>query len=841
MQYLIYPLDELGFVNRFITTGVYCLPQQFEKRCLQGKVNEWLKKGFSIHENPCRKQFTEKRQNEVPAYLDLSAHGIGDTIAVFGKENALKVYAPFGNVGVEDSQFYYNPTYLRTYSYTLLYSEADCKVAFTLSTCGGATVWVNGQQNIDFTPFTRNMVKSTQIVLPLKKGLNNITVCLDDLAERDTDYYFRLQKTDAQPLRIYLPVADDVDIDAIYQCEAMLEDISFEKELYIDEPVTLMMKNQLGKAQNVDVCYKPVADKMENAASLMVKKSYALAADATQIKLLDAQTVIAGFYMFTVSLTQYGITQSRVIATQIFDKSLLHNPCATIQERKMRALKYLEQNEVDNVYKAAAIFQLDGDCKNAERIVQEELAAIRARKDCADFHLIIVLHIYKTFYARLSDTMREAIADTLLNFRYWIDEPGDDVMWFFSENHSLLFHSCQYFAGGLFPDKVFSNSGLTGAELREKAVGLLTHWFESYFEEFITEWNSNAYIPIDVIGLGTLFNLTREGEPFHEEAKKALDRIFYALAINEHKGAIMTTFGRCYEKEMKGNYDSGTTGILYIGYGVGYLNRASIAYISLILGNYEPPKAYEKYLSLQGKQELVYQNTQGFEQHVNTYMYKNAQVQLSSAIGFKAFRPGYQEHILQANIDLTAQVFVNHPGESQPYGNGRPSFWAGNGILPMAAQHRNVAILKFAVSPEHRIDYTHAYIPLSEFSGYLGEDNFIALEKDGGYIGVAAKNGLEIQKSGPCKFREFTSPGRENVWVVKVAGKQQFANLDDFHTYMSRVAIHCDENGDVRVNEADFGELVLRADNRFFVNGKAENQYPLTADGILEFKEEAGQ
>ena len=50
----------------------------------------------------------------------------------------------------------------------------------------------------------------------------------------------------------------------------------------------------------------------------------------------------------------------------------------------------------------------------------------------------------------------------ILNFRYWIDEPGNDVMWFFSENHALLFHICQYYAGTLYPNEVFTCSGRTG-------------------------------------------------------------------------------------------------------------------------------------------------------------------------------------------------------------------------------------------------------------------------------------------------------------------------------------------------------------------------------------------
>ena len=114
----------------------------------------------------------------------------------------------------------------------------------------------------------------------------------------------------------------------------------------------------------------------------------------------------------------------------------------------------------------------------------------------------------------------------MLEYRYWIDEPGDDVMWFFSENHALLFHSCQYLAGGFLKDKVFVNSGLTGIEQQQKARKLLEECFEGFFAEFITEWNSSAYIPVDALGLGMLYELTQPDDPLHEKAKKALDMIF---------------------------------------------------------------------------------------------------------------------------------------------------------------------------------------------------------------------------------------------------------------------------------------------------------------------------
>ena len=60
---------------------------------------------------------------------------------------------------------------------------------------------------------------------------------------------------------------------------------------------------------------------------------------------------------------------------------------------------------------------------------------------------------------------------------------------------------------------------------------------------------------------------------------------------------------------------------------------------------------------------------------------------------------------MQATLDMTAQMYVSHPGEVQPYGNGRPNYWAGNGTLPLAAQYRNLGIMMYRLDPEHPVDF----------------------------------------------------------------------------------------------------------------------------------------
>ena len=123
----------------------------------------------------------------------------------------------------------------------------------------------------------------------------------------------------------------------------------------------------------------------------------------------------------------------------------------------------------------------------------------------------------------------------ILNFRYWMDEPGDDVMWFYSENHALMFHTCQLLAGELYPSETFSNSGMTGLQMQQKAKGLLLEWFRGFLNEGFTEWNSSAYLPIDLLGLASLYAWTQDGE-LRALAKRGMDYVFYLLAVHSRKG-----------------------------------------------------------------------------------------------------------------------------------------------------------------------------------------------------------------------------------------------------------------------------------------------------------------
>ena len=71
---------------------------------------------------------------------------------------------------------------------------------------------------------------------------------------------------------------------------------------------------------------------------------------------------------------------------------------------------------------------------------------------------------------QLSPEINALMKDTVLGFKYWVDEPGDTVMYMGSENHRLLFHVAEWMAGLLFPTEEFTNSRQNGLFHSQRAT-----------------------------------------------------------------------------------------------------------------------------------------------------------------------------------------------------------------------------------------------------------------------------------------------------------------------------------------------------------------------------------
>lgn len=169
--------------------------------------------------------------------------------------------------------------------------------------------------------------------------------------------------------------------------------------------------------------------------------------------------------------------------------------------------------------------------------------------DCADFDILRLLTLWYGYHDLLPDHVVDALRLRLLGFTYWYTDPRPedvtDERWYWSENHRLIFHTCERLAGQAFPGDRFTVTGLTGDEHRQRAERALGAWFDEKARDGFSEWHSDAYYEKDLVPLLSLAEWA--GDPaLAERAAAFADLVLYDLALHSHRDNAGSTHGRSY-------------------------------------------------------------------------------------------------------------------------------------------------------------------------------------------------------------------------------------------------------------------------------------------------------
>ncbi len=204
----------------------------------------------------------------------------------------------------------------------------------------------------------------------------------------------------------------------------------------------------------------------------------------------------------------------------------------------------LQQDEVYRELKAGGIItdwnRLDGTCQY-----------IDGQYDCSDFRYVNLLRILYEFKDQIPATVLTQIENTLFNFRYWWDEPGENSMCYWSENHQILFAMAEYLTGRKYPEVVFNNSGLTGAEHMEKARIRILDWLEMRWKYGFTEFNSEVYYKEDIGALINLIDFSEDSE-IVMKSMIIMDLLIYDVAVQSIGSMFVTATGRSYQGSRMG-------------------------------------------------------------------------------------------------------------------------------------------------------------------------------------------------------------------------------------------------------------------------------------------------
>ena len=183
-------------------------------------------------------------------------------------------------------------------------------------------------------------------------------------------------------------------------------------------------------------------------------------------------------------------------------------------------------------------------------------AVIDGRYDCMDFRMGTMLRImcvHGDKLQSLSPTGVQMIKEAFLNAKFWMTEPGEDSMCYWSENHQLLFAVAEYLAGQCWPDEIFTNDGSTGRERMARGRARIAHWARQRWNFGYSEFNSTNYYLYNVGPASNFIQFCApEDKPLAQQLRMCLDLLFFDVACFMHKFSFIAPTGRAYVNNMVG-------------------------------------------------------------------------------------------------------------------------------------------------------------------------------------------------------------------------------------------------------------------------------------------------
>jgi hypothetical protein len=546
-----------------------------------------------------------------------------------------------------------------------------------------------------------------------------------------------------------------------------------------------------------------------------------LPAGAAALALTEAEVLPADFRHFHVTLLCDGFAATRTLGVEVAREP---GPApAGLAGRIAEALATVAARGEPDTVTALARLATDDAGPETLAMLEAALGPIADAWDCADFALVPLLWARLRYPAAIPPELLQRIDATVLGYRYWLDEPGNDVQWYFSENHALLFHTAAYLAGNLLAEARFARSGRSGAEQSAAGRERVRGWLDHFERWEMAEFNSAPYFPMDLKGLTALFALAPD-PAIRARAGRAIARLVEIVANACHQGLLTAAQGRSYEHSLRPGLSLELSAIARLlwgrgGYGARFHVLPQLALCLRDHGLVLPDLAERALWRGDGAQEWCFR--QGEDGFAALYHYKTRDYAMGSAAGYRWFEWGYQETLVHARIgrEPQAQVWINHLGELIQSGFGRPSYWGGSASVPRVQQYRALAIVVFGGEPPQP-DLTHAWFPRPAFDAVRLDPRAAFARSGDGLAALLADGRLEPVETGPSGGCELRLAGRRGRWILRLGDTRAHVGLGAFRRRFGGLAMQEQPDGRIVVDDPDYGVVEFRPDGSVAAEGR---------------------
>ncbi len=650
-----------------------------------------------------------------------------------------------------------------------------------------ALVSINGEVVCDLTGLpgqARDGGYEARFTAPLREGENVINVASFRLA-RMAQAGFRLECTDG-------------DLSGRV---ALQEGITFEERAQVEREVG-------GLRLDSDVFYpqRPVAVRLEtppagevllrlrDEAGALLRKVTPPIGVSGQITLCEDVDLADGPYQVECLWKHRGqpLTSVCYDVHQVTPAPYLPGD-AHYQERRRLVLEHYAANvERRPIWAEVARYGLGRYDEVDEEAIRETCEFIAARKDCADFVIqgILRLMYWEREEQRLSPAINALMKDTILGFKYWVDEPGDTVMYMGSENHRFLFHVAEWMAGQLFPTEEFTNSRMRGLYHATKGRMYITEWFRQRGRYGFDEWHSNSYYPICMAPIINVYDFAiYEDAKLRDMAGCIMDYMMFNLAQDALEGVLGTAHARSYGIYVKYPDLEGTSATCWLAYGTGSLTKGTsgMGPVTMATSGYRAPALLTR-MALDDQAVVESHERQGYNrgrtaEHANFCVFRTPDYLMSCVQDHRKGEYESSTHVAQVTLRNKAVIFWSCP-QTMGEGSGlRPDYWSGCTSLPRVIQHRNVMSLTFRLSEFAWI--SHCFFEMAKYDEVRldvpASGGAWAFARMGqGYVGIWSQNGYAVGTEGQYAGRELQCTAQENTWLVECGREADWGSFDAF-------------------------------------------------------------
>ena len=751
--------------------------------------------------------------------------------------NLWRYYSCLEDHYIEFTTFSPQCAYMRSWAFALLDVPQDKNVEFTLTTNGPADFWLNDEHIHRQEHYSKQSPQSVTFPVSLKSGLNKLLFRIEIVAIRETPFVMALKIDGLSPEEGTIVIPTDIEKEFLQQRvefekivnAAYLEKyvygwlngdvydknepitVRFSKDLRVTRPLPLAFRLESLKADIFQEGNKPADASLEYELA----KNYPLRNGPHQLELLPEATL---YYVKKIQLQRHDpfFVVRTPYSNHIY--SIIH-------ERRHEALEDAAKRRGNSLYTEIAKMVLGQWEKIDKRVIKQSFDGISQRLEGSVVDLLGFIGVLLNFKRKpdFPKELRNDVESCVLHYRYWEDEPGDDIMDFGTESRQLLFHTCEILAGQAFQDKVFTNSNQDGRWHREKGERLAEHWLSERGVKGWEDWDSPVGFEEEIAALSLLIDFANSYS-VNELASIMMDKILFTIALNSNQGLYGTTHSRSDTAGLLSSRLEATSGITRIMWGMGNFNEHLIGTVHLaLLKKYDFPNILKNIASRpqDGLWDRERQGSSEAHREVNKATYKTNEYILSSAQDYKSFARGSHEHIWQATLGPDANVFVNHPACMSQDDAHQPNFWNGNATLPRVVQWGDVLIAQYVLPEDDWLGFTHAYFPTKAFDEYKIEGHWAFAKKDKGYLALYAEQGFELVTSGQSAYRELRSYGRQNTWFCHMGQELLDGTFENFQQKVLALDLSIDALT-VHFHNLRGDEIALSPEPRLMVNGEEQ-------------------